>query len=124
MAEPDILIYVATRYLPEHAPEQPGKYAFAYHITIQNRSDVTVQLLNRYWLITDANGKSSEIRGAGVVGKQPIIEPGDEFQYTSGAIIDTPVGNMQGYYEMTTDNGLEFRAPIDIFTLAVPNVIN
>lgn len=124
MSAPTIVIQVSTRYLPDHLPENSSQYAFAYQITIINQSDETVQLINRYWNITDANGKSSEVQGSGVVGKQPVIKPGEQFQYTSGAILDTPVGSMQGYYEMQTSDGTSFRAPIDIFRLAVPNVIN
>ena len=122
--EPLILIHVATRHLPDHATEKPGQYAFAYQITISNKSQQAVQLLSRYWLITDANGKTTEVSGEGVVGKQPVIAPGDEYQYTSGAILDTPVGSMQGYYEMESADGTGFRANIDVFRLAVPNLIN
>lgn len=124
MTEPSVHIKVSTRYLPDHLPADAKQFAFAYHISISNLSDHTIQLINRYWLITDANGKSSEVKGAGVVGQQPYIAPGETFQYTSGAVIDTPVGSMQGYYEMEMTDGTTFRAPIDIFRLAVPNVIN
>jgi len=124
MDDPRILIQVSTRHLPGHLPADSAQYAFAYQITIRNQSDTDVQLLNRYWLITDANGKQSEVQGAGVVGKQPVISPGEEYQYTSGAILDTPVGTMEGYYEMETSDGQRFRAPIDVFGLAMPNVIN
>lgn len=124
MTDPSVHIKVTCRHLPDHLPADSKQFAFAYHISITNLSDQTVQLINRYWLITDANGKSSEVKGAGVVGKQPHIAPGETFQYTSGAVIDTPVGNMQGYYEMEAADGTTFRAPIDIFRLALPNVIN
>lgn len=122
--EPLILIQVATRHLPDHATEKPDQHAFAYQITISNKSQQAVQLLSRYWLITDANGKTTEVSGEGVVGKQPVIAPGDDYQYTSGAILDTPVGSMQGYYEMESADGTPFRANIDVFRLAVPNLIN
>lgn len=119
-----IKINVNTQYLQGRLPEGDKKYAFAYKIDISNLGDERVQLINRYWLITDANGKKTEVRGAGVVGEQPIIAAGESFQYSSGAILDTPVGTMQGYYEMQCPNGDMFEAPIDVFSLAVPNVIN
>lgn len=124
MIADSIEVRVKTRHLPEHLPSDSTQFAFAYHITIVNNSDETVQLISRYWRITDANGKSSEVQGAGVIGKQPIIEPGASFDYTSGAVIDTPVGNMQGYYEMEQGNGSRFRVPIDVFRLAVQNILH
>ncbi len=125
MAEdPTIEVQVVTRHLPDHLPPDSVQFAFAYEITIINHSDVPVQLINRYWQITDSDGKSSEVQGSGVVGKQPTIAPGAQFSYTSGVILDTPVGNMQGYYEMQGPDGNLFRVPIDIFRLALPNVIN
>lgn len=118
-----IKIKVRTQFLPDQAPD-PGQFAFAYHITIQNVGKQEVQLLNRYWLITDGNGKNSEVRGPGVIGQQPTIAAGAEFQYSSGAILDTPVGSMQGYYEMRSQDGVLFLAPIDVFSLRVPSVVN
>ncbi|APD85171.1 Co2+/Mg2+ efflux protein ApaG [Alteromonas gracilis] len=120
----DIKVRVKTRHLPEHLPSDSKQFAFAYHITIENNSDKTVQLINRYWKITDANGKTSEVQGAGVVGKQPILKAGEQFEYTSGAVIDTPVGNMEGYYEMELEDGERFRLPIDIFRLAIPSILH
>jgi ApaG protein len=119
-----IKIDVVTQYLKDRLPEEDKKYAFAYKIAIQNNTSEPVQLINRYWLITDANGKKSEVKGPGVIGQQPVIDPGKSYQYTSGAILDTPVGTMQGYYEMQVSDGHLFQAPIDVFSLAVPNVIN
>jgi ApaG protein len=124
MSDCNIEVRVKTRHLPEHLPTDSIQFAFAYHISIVNHSESRVQLINRYWQITDANGKSAEVQGAGVVGKQPIIDPGETFEYTSGAVIDTPVGSMQGYYEMEHENGERFRVPIKAFRLAVPNVIH
>lgn len=123
-SDTEIKVEVKTRHLPEHLPSDSTKFAFAYHITIVNQGNDTVQLINRCWQITDANGKTSEISGQGVVGKQPILKPGESFDYTSGAVIDTPVGNMQGYYEMERENGERFRVPIDVFRLSVPNIIH
>jgi len=119
-----VKVEVKTRHLAEHPAAKKGQFAFAYQITITNHSDVKVQLINRYWLITDGGGKRSEVEGAGVVGKQPTLAPGDDFQYTSGAIIDTPVGTMEGYYEMECEDGEMLRIPIEVFRLAVPNSIN
>lgn len=119
-----INVSVITQHLPEHAANEADKYAFAYEITIANNSRESVQLINRYWLIIDGNGKQSEVEGAGVIGQQPQIDSGNSFQYTSGAVLDTPVGSMQGFYEMQDKDGALFRVPIDIFRLAVPHQIN
>jgi ApaG protein len=119
-----IKINVKTQYLQDRIDPQENKYAFAYRIDIRNLSDQKVKLLNRYWLITDGNGKKTEVQGEGVVGEQPLIEPGKSYQYTSGAILDTPVGRMQGHYELEDAGGNLFKAPIDIFGLAVPNSLN
>jgi ApaG protein len=116
-------ITVQTQYLKNQVPDK-NKYAFAYKITILNNDLQSVQLINRYWLITDGNGKKTEVQGPGVIGEQPHILTGDSFQYTSGAVLDTPVGTMQGYYEMQQEDGERFQAPINIFSLAVPNVLN
>ena len=121
---PSIRISVSAKHIPDHPANGPDKYAFAYQITIRNHSKARVQLLSRYWLITDGNGKNTEVQGEGVVGKQPLIDPASEYQYTSGALLDTPVGSMQGYYEMEDEEGERFRVPINLFSLSVPNVIN
>ncbi|QCZ94528.1 Co2+/Mg2+ efflux protein ApaG [Salinimonas iocasae] len=124
MKESLIKVDVTTRHLPDHPANTDEKYAFAYQIVITNESDLPVQLISRYWLITDGSGKKSEVQGEGVIGKQPNIAPGGNFEYTSGAVIDTPVGTMEGYYQMQTEDGDMFKVPIDVFTLAVPNIIN
>jgi ApaG protein len=116
-------VTVETQYLKNQIPDK-DKYAFAYKISIHNNGQYPVQLINRYWLITDGNGKKTEVQGPGVIGVQPHIRPGDCFQYTSGAVLDTPVGTMQGYYEMQQKDGERFEAAISIFSLAVPNVVN
>jgi ApaG protein len=116
-------ITVETQYLKNQIPDK-DKYAFAYKISIHNDGQHSVQLINRYWLITDGNGKKTEVQGPGVIGVQPHIRPGGYFQYTSGAVLDTPVGTMQGYYEMQQKDGERFEAVISIFSLAVPNVLN
>jgi len=94
---------------------------YHYH---KNHSVETVQLLKRYWLITDANGKETEVHGDGVVGEQPQLAPGSSYSYTSGAVLETPVGTMQGHYEMTSQSQLSFKAAIPLFRLAIPNILN
>ena len=120
----DISVKVQTRFLQDQIPVEEGKFAFAYRVTVSNLGNEAAQLLSRYWLITDGNGKTSEVSGDGVVGKQPTIQPGESFSYTSGAVIETPVGSMQGYYEMVTATGERIKAPIDVFSLRVPNAVN
>ncbi|HQX47867.1 MAG TPA: Co2+/Mg2+ efflux protein ApaG, partial [Steroidobacteraceae bacterium] len=100
------------------------RYVFAYTITIRNDGPTPARLLTRHWVITDANGKVQEVRGDGVVGEQPYLEPGQGFRYSSGAVIETPVGAMQGSYQMVSDDGLAFDAPIPPFRLAIPGVLH
>lgn len=111
-------------YIPEQSDPEQNRYTFSYTITIHNTGDVAAQLMTRRWIITDANGEVQKVRGNGVVGDQPRLEPGEYYQYTSGSIIETPVGSMQGSYQMITDNGTRFDAEIPIFTLAVPGALN
>lgn len=120
----DISIEVATDYVVDQSEPDVGRYVFAYTITISNRGDVAAKLLSRHWIITDANGKVQEVSGDGVVGEQPHLNPGEKFRYSSGAILETPVGAMQGSYRMATDTGISFEAPIPPFTLAVPGVLH
>lgn len=120
----DIRIEVATKYIVEQSEPDVGMYVFAYTITIENIGDVPARLLSRHWIITDANGKVQEVTGSGVVGEQPHLNPGESFRYSSGAILETPVGAMQGSYRMQADNGTRFEAPIPPFTLAVPGVLH
>ncbi len=105
----------------DSAPEQ-DRYVFAYTITIANGSDEAAQLRSRHWWVSDGSGDVREVRGSGVVGQQPRIEPGNSFQYASGAVLETPVGAMHGYYEFVSDDGRRFEVPIPAFTLAVPNM--
>ncbi|WP_306523950.1 Co2+/Mg2+ efflux protein ApaG [Rheinheimera sp.] len=119
-----IPIQVETFYIENQSDEKANRYVFAYTINIRNNSLVTVQLLRRYWSITDANGKNSEVYGDGVVGEQPQLAPGSSYSYTSGAVLETPVGTMQGHYEMKTESGEMFNAPIPVFRLAIPNILN
>jgi ApaG protein len=120
----EIRIEVATNYVVDQSEPDVGRYVFAYTITIENLSDVAARLLSRHWVITDANGKVQEVSGDGVVGEQPHLNPGESFRYSSGAVLETPVGAMQGSYRMEADNGTNFEAPIPPFTLAVPGVLH
>ncbi len=119
----DIRIKVVTDYVSEQSEPDSDRYVFAYTITIANKGVKAAKLMTRHWLITDANGKVQEVTGDGVVGEQPHLNPGESFRYSSGAVIATPVGAMQGSYQMITDNGDHFSAAISPFTLAVPGVL-
>ena len=119
-----ISVAVDTRYLEDQSDPDEQRYVFAYTITIRNRGTVPAKLLGRHWVITDANGKVQEVRGEGVVGEQPHLMPGQGFRYTSGAVLETPVGSMQGSYQMLADDGVQFDAPIPAFTLAIPGKIH
>lgn len=117
-------VTVESRYVPAESDEQGGRYVFAYTITIANAGDRAAQLLARRWLITDGEGRTQEVEGAGVVGRQPRIPPGKAFRYTSGATLETEVGTMEGHYLFQSDEGAEFLVPIAAFTLAVPNALH
>ena len=111
-------------YLEDQSDPGGGVHAFSYTITIRNEGTQSAQLVSRHWLITDSNGKTQEVRGKGVVGEQPHLRPGQSFRYSSGAIIATPVGTMQGSYQMRSDEGLTFDAPIPAFRLAMPGIVH
>ncbi len=119
-----IQIQVNTNYLDHESDPHSDRFVFAYTITISNAGSVPARLLSRHWIITDANGKVEEVRGKGVVGEQPYLKPGEEFRYTSGAVIATPVGSMHGSYEMVGDDGTRFDAPISPFSLAVASQLH
>ena len=119
-----IAIEVATRFLPEESAPDDGRYVFAYTIRIHNHGPVPAQLISRHWIITDANGKTEEVEGDGVVGEQPYLRPGEDFEYTSGAILETSLGTMRGSYDMLADDGTRFAAPIPAFTLTVPRTLH
>jgi ApaG protein len=118
-----IRVDVETSYLDEQSDPREQRYVFAYTITIRNEGQVPARLLTRHWVITDANGKVEEVRGDGVVGEQPYLKPGQGFRYSSGAVIETPVGSMQGSYQMLADDGAQFDAPIEPFRLAMPGIL-
>jgi ApaG protein len=120
----DISISSKTTYIPEQSSPDGMRYVFAYTITITNSGLVAATLLRRHWVITDANGKVQEVRGDGVVGEQPHIMPGESHQYSSASVLETPVGCMQGSYEMQADDGVEFEASIPVFNLSMPNALH
>jgi ApaG protein len=120
----DIRVTTDTVYVEQQSDPAADRYVFAYTITIENRGTVTAQLLNRHWVITDASGRVQEVRGEGVVGEQPVLPPGASFRYTSAAVIETPVGTMQGAYDMQAADGHRFDAPIPLFRLSVPRVLH
>lgn len=124
ISNPCIKIQVHTKYIPEQSNPKFQRYVFAYLITIKNLSNENVQLISRRWLITDSNGKQMTVEGDGVVGEQPVIPANDEYTYSSGTALETPVGVMQGHYIMHNQAGEEFIADIEPFRLAVPNVLN
>jgi ApaG protein len=125
MSDPNhFSIMVQPRYVPGESDPASRRYVFAYTITIANVGQEPARLLNRRWLITNADGDRREVKGRGVVGEQPYIEPGDAFRYTSAAVIETAVGTMQGSYEFETDSGELFEVPIPMFSLSVPNAIH
>ncbi len=119
-----IQVDVESAYIDQHSSPDDGRYVFAYTVTIRNTGEVAAQLRTRHWIITDANARVQEVRGDGVVGEQPRLAPGEGFQYTSAAIIETPVGSMYGSYRMLADDGHRFDAPIPAFRLSVPNVVH
>ncbi|MBI2779065.1 MAG: Co2+/Mg2+ efflux protein ApaG [Gammaproteobacteria bacterium] len=120
----NVQVQAESFYIEDQSIPERDQYVFAYRITIRNTGEVAAKLMTRHWVITDANGKVQEVRGEGVVGEQPHLKPGDEFQYTSGAIIETPVGTMEGSYQMVADDGGHFDADISPFTLAAPRVLH
>lgn len=117
-------IKVRTQYLSQQSDPARASYAFAYTITITNQREDAVQLLSRHWIITDQNNKIEEVKGNGVVGQQPVIQPGLSYQYSSGAVIQTETGDMKGSYTMVTSTGEHFEAPIPLFILAVPHMLH
>ena len=127
MTEPahyEMLIEAIAEYVPAQSSPNDSRYAFVYRITITNRGSVPVKLLSRHWIITDGSGDVEEVHGEGVVGEQPVIPPGSQHHYSSGAFLSTPVGTMHGSYRMHASDGHTFDAPIAPFRLAVPQQLN
>lgn len=120
----DIGIEVATHYLPEQSKPDEDRYFFAYSITVTNLGSAAAQLISRHWIIADATGKIEEVRGLGVVGHQPLLKPGESFEYTSGCPLSTPVGTMKGSYQMVAEDGTRFEALISEFVLAMPRTLH
>jgi ApaG protein len=123
-ASPRVCVQVQSVYVESQSSPEDERFVFAYTVTIRNLGREPVQLLGRYWLITNGHGRETEVQGEGVVGEQPHIDPGSEYQYTSGAVIETPLGTMEGHYEMIDANGNTFRLAIPVFRLAVPTLIH
>ena len=127
MSEPElnrIQVDVETRYIEEQSNPEQNYYVFAYTITIQNKGHQRAKLLTRHWIITDSNQKVQEVRGDGVVGEQPELNPGEQFVYTSGTMLETSVGTMKGSYQMLAEDGSRFDAPIEEFVLSTPRVLH
>lgn len=120
----EIHVDVETQYIAEQSEPQEERYVFAYTVTISNVGTVAAQLLTRHWIITDGNGKVQEVKGDGVVGEQPNLEPGRGFRYTSGTVLDTPVGMMEGSYQMNAEDGTQFDAEIPRFQLQMPHSLH
>lgn len=123
-SEYEIQVLVETDYIQEQSIPEKNRYVFAYTITITNTGSIPAKLLRRHWIITDANNKIQEVHGDGVIGEQPHLQPGQSFQYTSGAMLETPVGCMEGTYDMIADDELEFDATIPVFSLSTPHTLH
>lgn len=119
-----IKVNVKTHYIEEQSSPEMERFVFSYNVTLYNAGNIAAKLMTRHWIITDANGNVQEVHGEGVVGEKPYLRPGESFEYTSGTVLDTPVGSMQGSYQMVTDDGHPFNAEIPAFTLALPNTLH
>lgn len=117
-------VAVRTQYLADQSDPTAGRYVFAYAVTIENTGTVAAQLIARHWIITDADQQVQEVRGLGVIGHQPLLEPGQSFEYSSGCALATPVGTMRGSYQMTAEDGVQFEAPIAEFLLTIPRTLH
>lgn len=117
-------VAVKSTYIDSQSKPDANRYVFAYTVTITNRGTVPARLMTRHWIITDGNNKVQEVRGAGVVGEQPYLTPGMSFEYTSGTVLETPVGSMRGSYQMVSDDGVEFDAEIPAFVLTMPRTLH
>lgn len=115
---------VDTAFVPDQSDVEQNRYVFTYTVRITNTGTVAAQLISRHWVITDATGKVNEVKGLGVVGAQPLLKPGEHFEYTSGTIVATPVGTMRGSYHMTAEDGTQFDSEIASFTLNMPRVLH
>lgn len=120
----EVQVETTVAYLPDQSDEKGERYVFSYTITIANTGTVPAQLISRHWIITDAANQVQEVRGLGVVGEQPLLRPGEAFEYTSGTSLATPVGTMHGSYQMVAEDGTRFEAPVAEFILSVPRVLH
>jgi ApaG protein len=120
----EITVKATSTFIPEQSSEEEDRFVFAYTITITNTGSVPARLMSRHWIITDSNNQVQEVRGAGVVGEQPLLQPGQAFEYSSGAAIGTPVGTMRGTYQMIAEDGTSFDASIPEFMLSMPRVLH
>ncbi len=119
-----ISVSVNTTYLEDQSDPASDRYVFAYTVTIANAGTVAAQLISRHWIITDAENVTQEVKGLGVVGEQPLLRPGESFEYTSGTAMATPVGTMRGTYQMVAEDGNKFDAEIPVFTLSMPRILH
>ncbi len=117
-------VKVITAYLQDQSSPDDSKYAFAYTVTISNVGSMAAQLISRHWIITDANNHVQDVKGLGVIGAQPFLQPGQQFEYTSGTLLPTPIGSMHGVYKIVAEDATLFDAVIEPFTLAVPKMLN
>lgn len=122
--EYEVSVSVEPNYLAEQSAPDEDRYVFSYTVTIRNTGEKPARLVTRHWIITDGNGKSQEVRGEGVVGEQPHLDPGEQYRYTSGTVSETPVATMQGSYQMVADDGTRFEADIPVFTLSMPHILH
>ncbi len=120
----EVTVDPTAKFLADQSDPAKNQYVFSYTITITNTGDIAAQLVSRHWIITDADHKVQEVKGLGVVGQQPLLKPGESFEYTSGASIQTAVGTMRGSYQMMAEDGKAFDAPIPLFTLSVPRTLH
>ncbi len=120
----NVTVSVTSNYLEEQSFPEELRFVFTYHVTIKNQGQQAAKLLSRHWIITDGDEKVQEVKGEGVIGEQPLLQPGQQFEYSSGAILKTTVGTMQGNYQMLAEDGTTFLAVIEPFTLAVPNQVH
>ena len=112
------------QYIPDQSDPDNGRYVFSYTVTIKNIGKIGAQLVSRHWIITDGNNEIQEVRGLGIVGKQPLLQPGESFEYTSGSVLTTPIGTMKGSYQMVAEDGTHFSAEIPEFVLASPRALH
>src|SRR5450759_2986470 len=120
----DVSVSTATKYLADQSDETQSRFVFSYTVTLRHSGTIPAQLISRHWIITEARNQVQEVRGLGVVGAQPLLKPGENFEYTSGTALATPVGTMRGSYQMVAEDGTQFDAAIPEFTLSVPRVLH